>query len=194
MNINNQIIIFTASRLTKKNGLKYLIKAMKYLPENYALRIAGSGELEKKLQRLADRMDINHRFALLGFLNKGGLEYYYKMADVVCRPSLSEGLGNVFLEGLGHHRPCVAPNIMGITTIFNDFPEAMFDCGVKNPKKVAEQIELALKTEIDWEKVQDRLAEKYDWDVIAGQMGNIFSNLISNELTKGIAIIPNGTK
>jgi len=47
MNINNQIIIFSASRLVKKNGLKYLIKAMKYLPNNYVLRIAGDGKLKK---------------------------------------------------------------------------------------------------------------------------------------------------
>lgn len=178
MNINNQTIIFTASRLVKKNGLKYLIESLKHLPDDYVLRIAGDGKLNKKLQKLVDKLDLNGRVAILGFLNRGGLNYYYDMADVVCRPSLSEGFGNVFIEGLVYHRPVVAPNKWGITDIFDDFPEAMFDCGVKDPKMIAEQIELALKADIDWDRVQQKIADQYTWDKVAGQMSNLFNKLI----------------
>jgi len=177
MNINNQIIIFSASRLVKKNGLKYLIKAMKYLPNNYVLRIAGDGKLKKKLWRLVDRLDLNSRVSLLGFLNKGGLDYYYDMADVVCRPSLSEGFGNIFLEGLGYKCPVVAPNIMGIKDIFDDFSEAMFECISKNPITIAKAIEDSFKADINWDKVHKKIKDKYTWNVVAEQMGNIFKQL-----------------
>lgn len=152
--INNKIIVFSASRLVKKNGLKYLIKAMKLLPENFICFIAGSGKLENKLKKQILKNNLQKRVFLLGQLERKKVDEWYKITDIFCRPSLSEGFGNVFIEAISFGAPCVAPNIQGITDIFNDFPTLMFDCGVKKPKIIAEKI-IEAAQKLIWKKSVD---------------------------------------
>lgn len=193
--------VVTASRLVDKNGLEYLIKAIKILQDKYGslviLKILGDGKLRKKLEKLVDDLKIKDRVVLLGvkqFKEKGvGFEgevsnekvyEYLSQANVFCRPSLSEGLGNAFLEAMAVGVPVVATPVGGIPDFLKDGETGWF-CRVKDPESIAEKINYILdpKNKVEVERVVDNayklVEEKYNWGKISQDMKNIF-NFLTN--------------
>jgi len=73
------------------------------------------------------------------------------LADVFVRPSLSEGLGNVFLEAMAAGLPIIGTPVGGILDFLKDGETGLF-CRIKNPKSIAEKIKEILS--------DDRLREK----------------------------------
>lgn len=170
-------LIITVSRLVKKNGVGDLVKSMEFLPEDYHLLIAGSGELESELKEIA-----NDRVHFLGNISHDELSKYFSMSDVFCRPSLSEGLGNAFLEAMAIGVPVIGTNVGGIPDFLEDGKTGWF-CEVRNPKSIAEKIKYILdekhKEEVSkvTENARKMVEEKYNWDLITDKMKNIFDNL-----------------
>ena len=111
------------------------------------------------------------------------------MANVFCRPSLSEGFGNVFIEAMAADVPVVATPVGGIGDFLQDKKTGWF-CKVKNPESIAEKISYILdeKNKADVEQVvanaKKMAQEKYDWDKIADSMGDVFQNLLKTPNTK----------
>jgi glycosyltransferase involved in cell wall biosynthesis len=180
-------VIITISRLVKKNGVGDLIKAMSQLRiTNYELPvkllICGIGEEEKKLKNLAKSLNIENKVLFLGHVPHNELLKYLTISDVFCRPSLSEGLGNVFLEAMATGVPVIATPVGGIPDFLFDGKTGWF-CEVKNPKSISEKIKWILeeKNKNDVEKViavaSKLVKEKYDWRKIAIRMRDIFVNL-----------------
>ena len=175
-------VIITVSRLVKKNGLNDLIKAGQYLDFPFKILIIGSGPNEKKLKRLAKRLNLEERILFLGHIQYDDLPKYYSIADVFVRPSLSEGLGSVFLEAMAVGLPIIGPRIGGIPDFLNDGETGYF-CQVKNPKSIAEKINYVLNTKNKEEIAQVRknirrlIEEKYSWSNIVLRMRNIFNKL-----------------
>jgi len=181
-------IVLTASRLVPKNGVGDLIAAMKYVPDNVKLLICGSGQDEKELKDLSKRLGLSNRIIFLGHVLPEELPKYYAMADVFCRPSLSEGLGNVFLEAMAAGVPVVATPVGGIPDFLVDGQTGWF-CRVKNPESIAEKIKWILdEKNVETpgrafvQKVVNNakvlVKERYNWDKIAKKMDNIFNKLI----------------
>jgi len=183
----NSKVILTTSRLVKKNGIKDLIKAfsilnIKYSILNIQLIICGDGEEQNKLQKLAKDLNIADKVKFVGFVEPKELPKYYAISDVFCRPSLSEGLGNSFLEAMAYEIPVVATPVGGIPDFLEDGKTGWF-CKVKNPESIAEKIKYILdpKSKDEVERVvknaKKLVEEKYNWDKIAVQMKNIFNKL-----------------
>jgi len=181
-------VVLTASRLVPKNGVGDLIAAMKYVPDNVKLLICGSGQDEKELKDLSKRLGLSNRIIFLGHVLPEELPKYYAMADVFCRPSLSEGLGNVFLEAMAAGVPVVATPVGGIPDFLVDGQTGWF-CRVKNPESIAEKIKWILDEKnvetpgrVFVQKVVNNakvlVKERYNWDKIAKKMDNIFNKLI----------------
>ena len=198
--------IITVSRLVKKNGIEDLIKAIGILKNEYnntiVLKIIGDGKLRKKLEKLVEYLKIGDRTVLLGkdqFKLKG-IEFegpisnekvyeYLNQADVFVRPSLSEGLGNAFLEAMAVGVPVIATPVGGIPDFLKG-EEAGIDkqtgwfCKVKDPKSIAEKVNLILddKNKVEVNRVIDNarkmVIEKYNWNKISQDIKNIFSRLL----------------
>ena len=103
------------------------------------------------------------------------------------RPSLSEGLGNSFLEAMAAGVPIIGTNVGGIPDFLIDpstgsrqAATGLF-CETANPKSIAEKIELLLTDEDLRQKLiingKKAVAEKYDWDKIAARMKVIIGRL-----------------
>ena len=107
-------IIITTSRLVKKNGVDILIQALTFLPDNVKLQIVGSGEEEAALKNLTNSLKLSSRVSFLGSIANSQVPGYLAQADVFCRPSRSEGLGNSFLEAMATGLPVVATPVGGI--------------------------------------------------------------------------------
>ncbi|MBU4511567.1 glycosyltransferase family 4 protein [bacterium] len=173
----NEKAILTVSRLVGKNGIEDLIWAGRYLDFPFKILIAGEGPDEKKLKSLAEELNLQDKILFLGHIDHSDLPKYYSAADVFVRPSLSEGLGNVFLEAMAAGLPVIGTPVGGIPDFLEDRKTGLF-CEVQNPQSIAEKIKKILEDgelrKILIENGLNLVREKYDWNKIALEMERIF--------------------
>jgi glycosyltransferase involved in cell wall biosynthesis len=180
----NEKIVITVSRLVLKNGIEHLIEAFKYLPksqeEKIVLMIIGSGPLEKKLKTKVENLGLKEKVLFLGNIPNKEVPKYLAMSDIFVRPSISEGLGNAFLEAMAVGIPIIGTPVGGIPDFLKDGETGLF-CEVANPKSIAEKINILLTNENLCQKLIENgrklVEEKYNWDLIAEKMRNIFNKL-----------------
>ena len=179
-------VIITVSRLVKKNGLEHLIDAVSLLNKEQKIKliICGTGNEERKLREQAEKNNIKDRVLFLGNIDHRKIPQYLWLSDVFCRPSLSEGLGNVFLEAMAAGIPVIAAPVGGIPDFLSDGETGWF-CEAGNPKSVAEKINYILdeKNKEIIERVKENakklVEEKYNWDNIAEKMRDEFNKSTS---------------
>lgn len=175
-------VLVTTSRLVKKNAVGDIIEALTYLPETVKLLILGDGPLRETLELQVARYQLHDRVHFLGFIEGKEISLHLKVADIFVRPSLSEGMGNSFIEAMAAGIPVVGTAVGGIVDFLKD-RETGFICEVQNPESIAEQVKYitdAKNKETVKRVVQNArilVEEKYNWDQIAVDMKNIFTKL-----------------
>ncbi|MEK7208360.1 MAG: glycosyltransferase family 4 protein [Patescibacteria group bacterium] len=189
-------VVITTSRLVEKNGIGDLIEAMHYLPEHVRLLVLGSGPLEKSLKLKTSSLKLANRVRFAGHIPHEQLPQYLHIADVFCRPSLSEGMGTSFIEAMAAGVPVVATAVGGIPDFLHDpsFPRTVLGsgertvlgkqtglfCEVGSPKSIAEKISLLLSDDTLREMIvrnaSKMVMERYDWDGIAEKMATAFGD------------------
>jgi len=114
-NTSPKVFLF-AGQIEEHKGIIFLIKAFKKLAHpDMILRIAGSGQVEKKAKKLAGN---DKRFQFLGQLKKNDLEEELKQADFLIMPSLCyENSPTIILEAKNFHLKVIASNLGGIPEI-----------------------------------------------------------------------------
>ncbi len=168
--MENDKIFITVSRLVEKNAVEDSIEALTFLPQEVKLLVVGIGPLEKELRETAERLGVASRVFFLGHIEHNELPRYLSLAHVFVRPSLSEGLGNSFIEAMAMGIPIVGTPVGGIPDFLKDEETGLF-CEVKNPKSIARQAARLFADHILREKMianARRLAlTRYDWGAIA---------------------------
>ncbi len=163
-------ILITTSRLVKKNAIEDIIQSLAYLPDIVHLWILGEGPELKNLQLTTYNLKLNNRVHFLGQKNHDDLPAYLREAHVFIRPSLSEGLGNSFIEAMAMGIPIIGTPVGGIVDFLKDEETGLF-CEVKNPKGIARQAARLFAFPLLREKIvanARRLAlTRYDWNIIA---------------------------
>lgn len=166
------VVVGSVSRLVKKNGISNLISSLKYLPQSYHLLIVGSGTEEIFLKKQAVQIT-KDRVSFVGGVAPDKVPFYLSVMDVFCRPSLSEGLGNAFLEAYAAGVPVVGTRVGGIPDFLVDGETGLF-CEAKNPKDIARAIKTIFDEPFLTEKIIANanilVKEKYDWAYIAKNM------------------------
>jgi len=101
-------------RLTYYKGHRYLIEAMKNLPEG-RLIIVGQGEEQQSLQTLIDELNLNKQVLLSGKLTHSKLHALLASCDIFCLPSIerTEAFGLVLLEAMYYAKPTLVSDIPG---------------------------------------------------------------------------------
>ncbi len=177
----NEKVVITVSRLVEKNGISDLIEAMNILRDlSVKLLILGVGPLEENLKLKTKNLKLEDKILFLGNVSNNEVPKYLGIADVFVRSSLSEGLGNSFLEAMAAGVPIIGTPVGGIPDFLRDGETGLF-CEVRSPKSIAEKVKLIL----DDENLRQRLIlqgkklveEKYDWDLVAQKMREIFEKL-----------------
>ena len=97
-------VIVNVGRLTYQKGQRYLIEALRFLPE-YELWLIGKGENEIYLKNLSKKYGIENRVKFLGF-QKNPYKFI-KNADVFVFTSLYEGFPNALAEAIILQKPVV---------------------------------------------------------------------------------------
>ena len=161
--------LITTSRLVEKNGVSDIIKSLKYLPENVYLDILGAGPLEIELKTLTKKLDLESRVFFHGFVNPEKLPEKLAGADIFVRPSLSEGMGNSFIEAMASGLPVIATPVGGILDFIDDRETGLL-CNPRDPESIATAVKILIQDESLRNKiVQNGIKlsnDKYDWDLI----------------------------
>ena len=174
-------IIVSTSRLTPKNGMDYLIRAIVPL-KDVKLIVIGEGEQRKKLESLVQNLKLKKRVLLPGALPHQDLPQYLSIADVFCRPSVNEGFGISFIESMACRIPTIGTAVGGITDIIKDGEN-----GLLVPPEDARILAGVLKRVIDDGNLSRRIAERgyqtvkarFTWEEVLKQMENIYAGLLS---------------
>ena len=181
--------IITISRLVAKNAAGDIIRALTHLPPNVKLLVIGTGPDERQLEDLVGEISVQDRVHFLGQIAYDELPKYLKISDVFVRPSLSEGMGNSFIEAMAAHVPVIATPVGGITDFLFD-PDKNSDidstglfCEVRNPQSIAQQVTRILNDQTLRNRITSNarklVAEQYDWNMVAAAMREkIFGKLL----------------
>lgn len=171
--ISDEIFLVTTSRLVVKNGIADVIRALAFLPKNVKFLVIGTGPLEQELNKTVRRERAEERVVFLGQVAYQDIPKYLKASDIFIRPSLSEGMGNSFIEAMAAGIPVIATCVGGIPDFLKENETGLF-CDVQNPESVAEQVKKLLNDKGLKEKIvlnaQKMVQEKYDWKSIANAM------------------------
>ncbi len=175
--------ILTVSRLVPKNNVEGVIRALPLVRQtvtNARLAIAGDGFLRKKLEVLSHELGVREVVSFLGTVPPDHLPALYASSDVFVRPSLSEGLGNAFLEAMVAGLPVVGSAVGGITDFLHHEKTGLI-CNPSDPTDIAAKLIRALTDLPLRERITANAArlvrETYDWNLIAARMGDVYKRL-----------------
>lgn len=186
----NDKVIITTSRLVKKNGVADLVKGFSLLSSqdsnlkinNFKLLIVGSGPEESSLRRLVADLGLENRVIFAGYVDYDDLPRYLWASDIFCRPSLSEGLGNSFIEAMAAGLPVIGTPVGGIPDFLADGATGWV-CRVNDPESIAGKIidiiDDGKKDQVAkvLENARQLVNERYQWQNIADQMRKIFTTI-----------------
>ncbi len=106
------ILLGNAGRLTAQKGQEHLIRIASLLKKRgivFTLFIAGTGELEQKLDSLIDACDVRKEVVLTGFVDD--MDGFMNAIDIFLFTSIWEGFGYVIVEAMVKSKPVVAFDI-----------------------------------------------------------------------------------
>jgi glycosyltransferase involved in cell wall biosynthesis len=177
-------VAVSVSRLVEKNGLKKLLEAMPKIDIGRPVRLLliGEGPMKEELSAMAHRLGIQTRVHFLGDIPNREVHNYLALADVFVRPSLSEGLGNAFLEAMAAGVPIVGSLAGGIADFLKD-GETGFAVQPSDAEDIAGKMKLAL-TDVELrtrviKNARALVSEKYTWAVVARAMGGVYTEISS---------------
>lgn len=167
---DEDVVLMTASRLSRKNALDDVIRALAELPPAFKFLIAGEGEEGEALQAQAKALGVLPRTVFHGNASHEELPGLLQASDIFIRPSRSEGLGNAFLEAMAAGLPVIGTNVGGIPDFLTDGETGVF-CLPDNPASIV----MAVKRIAHDPALRDQLVrngqalvrERYAWDGIA---------------------------
>jgi glycosyltransferase involved in cell wall biosynthesis len=113
--------LLCVANLIRAKGHKSLLKAMRRLPPEVHLLLAGSGPLEASLRQLIRALDLERRVHFLGF--RPDVDRLYKSCAALVLPSVWEGFSLVAVEAMASGLPVVASRVPGLQEVVGDAAE-----------------------------------------------------------------------
>jgi len=176
----NDIVLVTASRFSLKNAIDDVIRALPLLPLRCKFLIIGIGEDEAMLRALVEEVGMQYRVVFAGYRTHGELPELLRSSEIFIRPSLSEGLGNSFLEAMAAEIPIIGTSVGGIPDFLVDGETGVF-CQSRDPESIAKAVERLIEEPGLRERVVQNgsrvVRERYDWDQIGRSMQGILESL-----------------
>lgn len=171
--------LLSVGQLIPRKGHDLVIRALKGLPE-WGVLIAGSGEMEGELRRLAVAEGVAERVRFLGLVPHAELPRIYGAADLLVLASEREGWANVLLEAMACGTPVIASNVWGTPEVVR-VPEAGRLMRARTPEAVAEAVRLV------WAAPPDRrqtraYAEQFSWDATTAGQLDLFAAITGRQV------------
>lgn len=176
-----KVVILTARRLVKKNGVEHLIRALNYLEHDAKLLVIGDGPERRGLERLSKGLDVD----FLGQVPHGEMPRYIASADAAIIPSLIEASSLFMLEAMAMEKPVIATHVGGL-------PEALGDSGMLVPPGDAEALASGLDEILSdpenagstARRARRRVEENFTWEKIARKVEEEYRSLLDKKSGK----------
>lgn len=163
-------IILSVGALVPEKRHRLVINAVSKM--NGSLVIIGDGPERDELVRIG-KEKLGNRF-LLQKVTHDKIASFYRAVDLFTLPSWGrEAFGVVYLEAMATNLPIVAPDDESRREIIGN---AGIYVQVEDETLYANGIEKALKD--NWEDRPRRQAERFGWDLVAGQYARLISSLV----------------
>jgi glycosyltransferase involved in cell wall biosynthesis len=171
----NGTTLLSVGHLTARKGHDIVIRALVELPA-VQLLIAGIGEEEAALRRLADSLGIAARVRFLGAVPQEQLRSYYGAADALVLASSREGWANVLLESMACGTPVIATDVWGTPEVVAA-PEAGVLMRERSPRALVEAYERLFAAYPDRVATR-RYAERFSWDATTAGQQALFARVL----------------
>jgi glycosyltransferase involved in cell wall biosynthesis len=112
--------VLTICRLMVWKRVDGIMEALRSLPDDVHLLIAGDGDMEAEWKALAQRLGIGARVTFLGNVPHARIPLYIRAADVFVLNSEYEGLSHTLIEVLSLGTPIIASNVCGNPEVIED--------------------------------------------------------------------------
>lgn len=178
-------IIVSVGRLEPVKGHTVLLDACLKISKQgipFTCYVLGNGSLETTLLQKAKDYGLEGLFQLSGSQQQSRLADWYRAADVIALPSLSEGIPNVLLEAISCGKQFVASRVGGIPEIADPIRDQLV--APNDPDELAEAICSMFGAPVQNEI---RSFEPISWQESAVQISQILSDCstrFSSGLTK----------
>lgn len=181
--------LITTSRLVPKNGVSDTILSLEFIPSYVHLLIVGDGPQREALEKLAQKKGLTDRVHFIGAVPYEEIPKYLSLGYIFVRPSLSEGLGNSFLEAMAAGLPIIGTPVGGIVDfLFDPYanPELLSTglfCEPRNPQSVAAAVNHLLESPSFTQRLalnaKNLVCDKYYWNGIVEQLTQAFQRTLS---------------
>lgn len=180
----DKFILVTVSRLVKKNGVEHVIRALPKLP-NVVFVVCGDGGLRDSLKSLAIQLGVDDRVLFQGTVSHKALPLILHASDAFIRPSLSEGLGNAFLESMAAGLPTIGTMVGGIPDFLEDKKTGVA-CKPSDPESIVKAVMFvqemsAQELKLMHAEAMNVIKEKFHWEYIQGRMKHLFDQIKMNK-------------
>lgn len=184
--MDGKINLLFVSRLEKRKGLEYLLKAYRLIKPDYPdirLIIVGPGtRLRKKYEKMVADAELED-VIFTGAVDYQDLPRYYKSADIFCAPATGhESFGIILLEAMATGKPVVASSISGYSTVVSHGVD-----GLLVPPKQEVPLAQAISTLIRSEELRKKMGEQgikksanFGWEYISRRIMNYYLSILMN--------------
>lgn len=150
-----KVLLFAVGRHVPYKGIEYLVRASKFLDDNYAVCIGGSGPLTSELKKLAEG---DAKVHFLGRVSDAELKAYLCACDIFCFPSVTknEAFGIALAEAMSFAKPAVTFTIPGSGVNYVSLDGVT---GLECPNGNAEAYAAALRTLAEDDMLRKRCGE-----------------------------------
>lgn len=162
--------------LTENKGVQYLIRALSSLPEQYHLRIVGTGPRRNLLAEQATSLGVSDRVEFSGYVPYDQIGAVYAEADIFVHPGIwPEPLNRTVLEAMQAGLPVVCTDIGGPPEVI---PDRELLCEPGNPSALAASIESAREQSAEiGERNQKHVSRNHDPSVIVPEIVDLYHEL-----------------
>lgn len=121
--LTHPIFLFIGQTVYRK-GISFLIEACSILEKqgecNYTVLVIGDGAQRKELETLTEKQGLSDRIKWLGWVEYGGLGYYFQNSDIFVFPTLEDIWGMVVLEAMLFEKPVICSKWAGALELLKE--------------------------------------------------------------------------
>ncbi len=174
---NPDILLLQVSSFRWQKDQATLIKALKSLPSEYKLLLAGDGPLREEMEHLVKELELTGRVQFLG--NREDVPSLLKSIDYNVLSSRFEGFGLAAVEGMASGKPFIASDVPGLREIVKGYG-LLFEQG--NEKALADTI-LSLEKNPGMKenvvKACQKRAEEFDIQKMVDAYIGLYTSVVS---------------
>lgn len=181
----NEITVGYIGRLVDGKGLEDLLAAIanlksKFQISNFKTLVFGTGPIEQKLRKMAQKFGISDLIEWRGFVPYSRVPEALAQIDIFIYPSWHEGFGRSIMEALAMEKAVIATNVGGIPDLIEDGKNG-FLVPPHNPEQLARKIKELLSDKdmrIKFGKAgRERVNKNFEWNQGIKQFADLFLEL-----------------